>query len=359
MTRINIRHMLEKRLASGTAYYFNPTKAMKTAGFTAEALGPDVIAAAARAEVLNGQWDALQKNAPTGPLAGTMAWLIREHQRSDEYKGRVSASNEEVDRACKIIGERFGKYQVAAIERRHVKKFYKDQREAGSLHRANTILKWLRYLLFEAIDAGLIQTNPAAKMRVKGTPPRKVIWADAEIAAVEAAAVDQGRASVALAVRLACDLGQRQGDILRLPWSAYDGTRVTIKQSKTGNVVKVKVLPELKAKLDIAMVSKRSPLMVVSEATGRPYQKLQFNRLFRAALEKVPSAAEKQFRDLRRSASVRLAEASCTPQEVANVTGWKIATAMRMLDTYTPPTTALADNAIAKLGRARKRTKSE
>ncbi len=357
MTEIKIRHMLRKRLAKGVAYYFNPTKAMRVHGFHPEALGRDPIAAAARAEALNGQWDALHANAPAGPVSGSMAWLIREHQRSDEYKGRVKASNEEVDRACKIIGERFGKYQVAAIERRHVKKFYKDQRALGSLHRANTILKWLRYLLFEAIDAGLIQTNPAAKMRVKGTDPRQIIWDEAEIAALEAAAESQGRASVALAIRLACDLGQRQGDVLRLPWSAYDGVRVTLRQSKTGKPISVKVLPELKAKLDA--MPRRSPIMVISEGKGRPYRKLQFNRLFRAALAKVPSAAEKQYRDLRRTAAVRLTEAGCTIQEVSAICGWSIAYTAAILKVYVPTTTPMADSAVAKLGEARKRTKSE
>lgn len=356
MTEIKIRHLLKKKLAKGWAYYFNPTAKMKLAGFVAESLGTDVAEAIKRAEHLNAQWDALQTEGPSGPISGTMAWLILEHQRSDEFKGRAKASNEEVLRACKIIAERFGKYQVAAIERRHVKKFYKDQREAGSLHRANMLLKWLRYLLFEAIDAGLIRTNPAAKMRTTGTPPRSVIWTDKEIAAVEGAAASQGRASVALAVRLACDLGQRQGDLLRLPWSAYDGQRITLKQSKTGAAVSVAVLPELKARLDA--MPRKSPLMVVSEKTGRPYKKLQFNRLFRAACGKI-GIAEKQFRDLRRSAVVRLTEAGCTPQEVAAITGWKISTSIRMVDTYTPVNTTMADNAVAKLGEHRKKGKAE
>jgi hypothetical protein len=37
-----------------------------------------------------------------------------------------------------------------------------------------------------------------------------------------------------LPLLLALWTGQRQGDLLRLPWSAYDGTHIRLKQSKTG-----------------------------------------------------------------------------------------------------------------------------
>ena len=99
---------------------------------------------------------------------------------------------------------------------------------------------------------------------------------------------------------------------------------------------------------------------MLSEATGRPYRKLQFNRLFRAALAEVPTASKKQYRDLRRTAAVRLTEAGCTIQEVSAICGWSIAYTAAILKVYVPTTTPMADHGIAKLGEARKkRTKSE
>ena len=44
------------------------------------------------------------------------------------------------------------------------------------------------------------------------------IWSDADIAKFETVA----SAELILALRLALDTGQRQGDLLRLPWSAFD-----------------------------------------------------------------------------------------------------------------------------------------
>lgn len=370
MTEITIRHMLKKKLASGeTAHYYNPTRAMKAKGFVAESLGTDPLKAAQRAEELNGQWDEAQQGRSPGPLAGTVAAVVKEHQGSDEYKSRSPASNEEVDRCFAIIEAQFGTFQIASIRRRHLKKFYADLRQAGSLHRANAIMKWFRYLFTVAIEEELIVVNPCAKLKIIPTDPRQIIWEDAEVAGVEAAAIAMGRPSVALAVRLAYDLGQRLSDVLRLTWTAYDGKVIRLRQSKAqakakkqGKVPKlivIEILPELRALLDEAMKgAKRSPQIVVSEHTGRPYSRFHFNKVFRDA-RKGAGIVGKQFLDIRRSSAVRLAEAGCTTEEIVAITGHDIGHGARILETYVPRTAAMGKSAIAKLGEARKRTKSE
>ena len=49
---------------------------------------------------------------------------------------------------------------------------------------------------------------------------------------------------------LALWIGQRQGDLLRLPWSGYDGAHIRLRQSKTGIRVVIPVGGPLKAALD-------------------------------------------------------------------------------------------------------------
>ena len=60
-----------------------------------------------------------------------------------------------------------------------------------------------------------------------------------------------GAAHLQLALLLALWTGQRQGDLLRLPWSAYDGSYIRLRQSKTGARVVIPVGAPLKAALDI------------------------------------------------------------------------------------------------------------
>jgi integrase len=67
-----------------------------------------------------------------------------------------------------------------------------------------------------------------------------------------------------LAMILALWTGQRQGDLLRLPWSAYDGQTIRLKQSKTGAKVTIPVGAPLKAALDAT--KKRGPLILMEHA---------------------------------------------------------------------------------------------
>ena len=59
------------------------------------------------------------------------------------------------------------------------------------------------------------------------------------------------------------------------------------------------------------------------------------------------------FHDLRGTAVTRLAEAECTPQEIATITGHSLRDVGAILDKYTARTPALAISAIAKLERGR------
>ena len=50
----------------------------------------------------------------------------------------------------------------------------------------------------------------------------------------EAAFLARAPAHLHLPLLLALWTGQRQGDLLRLPWSAYDGNQIRLRQSKGG-----------------------------------------------------------------------------------------------------------------------------
>jgi integrase len=71
-----------------------------------------------------------------------------------------------------------------------------------------------------------------------------------------------------MAAVLALWTGQRQGDLLRLPWSAYDGKFIRLRQSKTGRRVTIPVSKRLKAILDDA---NRISTQILTNANGRPW----------------------------------------------------------------------------------------
>jgi integrase len=86
----------------------------------------------------------------------------------------------------------------------------------------------------------------------------------------------------------------------------------------------------------------------VSEITMRPYKADNFRAVF-ADLRRAAGIADVQFMDLRRTAVVRLAEASCTVPEIAAITGHSLETTQKILEVYLPRNSTMARHAIAKL----------
>jgi integrase len=164
----------------------------------------------------------------------------------------------------------------------------------------------------------------------------------------EAAFLKSSPAHLHLPLLLALWTGQRQGDLLRLPWSAYDGTYIRLKQSKTGCRVVIPVGAPLKAALDCS--AKRSTI-ILTTADGKPWTPDGFRASWRKASAKARVVGV-TFNDLRGTAVTRLALAGCTEAEIATITGHSLRDVRSILDThYLYRDAALAESAIRKLER--------
>jgi len=116
------------------------------------------------------------------------------------------------------------------------------------------------------------------------------------------------------------------------------------------------VIEELGAAL--AAVPRKSPSMLISETTGRPYLEDNFRHVF-ADIRAAAGLPDLWFMDLRRTAVVWLAEADCQVYEIAAITGHSLKHTVAILEVYLPRNATMARNAIAKLSEHRKRTKLE
>ena len=161
------------------------------------------------------------------------------------------------------------------------------------------------------------------------------------------------------ALLLALHTGQREGDLLRLPWSAYDGKTIRLRQGKSrrgqrlGQIIEIPCTAALRRMLD--GMEHASPL-ILSTRTGRSFKKRYFsqvwNRVMRkAGLETVtlPDIAEPvklHFHDLRGTTVTSLSEAGCTPQQIATITGHSLKTVFQILERYLARTRGLAEQAI-------------
>ena len=124
-------------------------------------------------------------------------------------------------------------------------------------------------------------------------------WGEQEIATLLVTASQE----IKLALVLALWTGQRQGDLLRLPCSAYDGSHLRFRQSKTGRRMTMPAGMPIRVLLD--GTERRSPL-ILTNSYGRPWT----SDGFRTSWSKTCALAGVRgltFHDLRGSAVVRLA----------------------------------------------------
>ena len=158
----------------------------------------------------------------------------------------------------------------------------------------------LARVLSWSLNRGLIAANPCERggRLYRGSRADK-IWTAED----EAAFLERAPAHLHLPLMLALWTGQRQGDLLRLPWSAYDGTHIKLRQSKTGTRVVVKVGSPLKAALDAAV--KRSTIMLTN-SDNKPWTSDGFRASWGKAC-KAAGVVGVTFNDLRGTAVTRLA----------------------------------------------------
>jgi integrase len=362
MVRLKIRYLVLKPQAGGRVlFYWQPSHPLRAAGFLPRRLAETtntLADAVAEAERLNTEVDAWRTGAARPAINhGTLPWLIRLYRTDSAYTELAPKTQRGYDQCIEAIeawSERAGHKPIATIERKHVKAFYRAMESTPA--KANAVMRVLRLILNFAMDEGALSDNPAERQRLTSRPPRQAIWKPEDVRRFVETAKASGRASMALAVLLGASLGQREGDILALGWSQYDGAAIALRQRKTGRLIAVPVIVDVRAALDVT--AKVSPSIIVSETTGAPYREDHFRHEF-ARLRAAAGLDGLWFMDLRRTAVVWLAEAGCSVPEISAVTGHQLDRTVRILETYLPRNTTMARHAITRLEAYRKATKLE
>ena len=138
---------------------------------------------------------------------------------------------------------------------------------------------------------------------------------------------------------------------MRLPWSAYDGKTIKVRQRKTGVYVPIPVADELKAAL---AAPRRSPI-ILTNSEGKPWSESGLQGAWGKATKRA-GVRGLTFHDLRGTAVVTLARAGCSEVEIYSITGHKLSVVRAILTAhYLPRDAEVAGNAIAKLNQYKAR----
>lgn len=308
--------------------------------------GPKIDAEPDTAEFL-AEWQRLSADQDK-PVhhTGTLQELITAYQRSPAFTDLATATREGYVRRIRKIEAEFGDMPLRALPDPRTRGDMLEWRDAMTSRReGDYCLTVLARILSWSKDRGKTAINPLEKpgRLYKGTRA-EIIWTDAEIEALLAVASP----AVRLPFLLALHTGQREGDLLRVTWSAYDGTAIRLRQSKGGRHVRIPVTAELKQVLD---ATRRIAVTICATSRKQSWT----GDGFRASFTKAKIAAEitnRTFHDLRGTAVTRLAIAGCTVPEIATITGHDLKTVEEILSKhYLSRDNALGESAIAKLDR--------
>lgn len=286
------------------------------------------------------------------PPQGVLLSLMQGYQASDDFRRLADRTRTDYVEKIKLIESEFGDFPLSALtdrRTRHVFMLWRDKLAANSRRQSDYAWTVLARILSWAKNRGLIAVNPCERggRLYRGSRADKIWTADDEAAFLKSAP-----SHLLLPLLLGLWTGQRQGDLLRLPWSAYDGKHLRLRQSKTGVRVVIPVATPLKVTLDAT--TKHGPIILVS-TDKRPWTQGGFRASWRKACTKAGIVGV-TFNDLRGTAVTRLALAGCTEAEIATLTGHALRDVRSILDAnYLHRDPALAENAIRKL---EKRTES-
>jgi integrase len=210
----------------------------------------------------------------------------------------------------------------------------------------------LARILSVAADRGKIKENPCTRGgRLYLSERVDKIWTLDD----EAAFLKSAPAHLHLPLLLGLWTGQREGDLLRLPWSAYDGKVLRVRPRKSitkrrprGVAITVPVAETLKIVLD-AMAKNKKGLLILLNSDDQKWTENGFRSSFGKARDQA-GLAGLRFNDTRGTAVTRLALTGSTPPEIATITGHSLKDVGAILDAhYLSRDPAMAWNAIRKL----------
>jgi integrase len=289
------------------------------------------------------------------PKADTLHAVIVGYKASTEFTGLRERTQRDYRKQMAKVEAEFGDLPLEALEDPRVTKDFLEWRDKlAARQRQGKQADYAWFMLMRLISfargRGLTTYRvPERVARLYHADRSDKIWGTDQIAMFMAVApLPLQRAMV-----MALETGQRQGDLLVLPWSSYDGSWMRLRQSKSrtrgrlGRQVNIPVTRRLRAVLD--SLPRNCPV-ILTNARGLPWRENAFRKAWQLAARKAGITCL-TFHDLRGTAVTRLSEAGCTPQEIATITGHSLGEVSTILDRYLSRTDKLAIAAIAKLER--------
>lgn len=407
MAKISIPCFRIKNTAGGVRYYWEPSATLKKAGWKPLKLGQDEEAAIRAARARNAEiaaWragTASPRDVKRIEKRHTVDAVIDSFKKA-RFPSLKENTRTEYSSKFRTISRWAGSERMDAITRHNILAF-RDAlyapRADGKV-RENTAYNTLRVLrtLWEwALKNEHITKNPAdGDMDVTTPEPRQQFASALARDALLKAAGDLGRPNMAAAMILAWTIGQREEDLLKLLQTRYNEIEsyeaddpavyarlaarehdgrvmgIRLRQGKTNRWVGVPVTGDARRQLEVAIAAsrklnlttilhdeEREQAWTCQAYDERRVRATQFQRAFGAIRDRAATDVAKagdaelsveitdlQFRDFRRTCVVTMGQRGIPDHLISAITGHRLDTVKKILETYLPRTTGMAMLAV-------------
>jgi integrase len=221
--------------------------------------------------------------ARRNPQTNDLAMLITRFRNSTDFGSTARDTQREYDRYLDMIRDAFGQLTIDELQQTATRGRFKEWRDSMARTPRAADYAWmvLARVLSVAKDRGILSLNICERGgRLSRGGRAEKIWTAEDIERFEAKAP----AYMRRAMMLGLWTGQRQGDLLRLTWSAYDGDTIRLRQGKTGARVAVPLAAPLRATLDR---DARSGKTILLNSRGKSWTKAGFQTSWRKTCEKA------------------------------------------------------------------------
>lgn len=303
------------------------------------------------------RYDRVRSEARAAADADTVSALIEAYQRSPEWRALAPSTQQNYGTYLRCL-RRVGHVRADEVTRRDLLTARDAIAAARGNGAATGFTRAASALFGWAVDREWIEHSPVSRFKKLegGTLPAWTL----EQAQIAMEGLPEPLRRV---VVLALYTGARRSDLIAMPWSAYDGTRLRYVPQKTRKVSPEPLIipahPALKAELDAWKAGKVIGATILLNSNGRAWKPTLLSQYLPAALVKLGLSNELGIHGVRKLTASLLAEGEASVHQIAAVTGHRT---LAMVQHYTRSASQerLAGGAIERLSeRMDKRKKSE
>jgi len=244
--------------------------------------------------------------------AGSVSAAIASHYGSPSFKALAPSSQGVRRSVLEAFRRDQGNLMMAAMPKKFIVALLDGMKPSA----AKNWLKAIRALVRHCIDIDLLKEDPTLGIRLRPSKGEFHTWSEEEISAFEATFAIGTRERLALALGLYT--GQRRGDVIRMGRQHLRDGVLHVRQQKTNAVLAIPVHPEL-ARVLAAVPS--TQLTFIQTLRGKPFTGHAFSDWFGKACDAAGLGSRCTFHGLRKAACRRLAEAGCSANEIAAISG--------------------------------------